>query len=103
MHKTTDVMKIFGDFWILRIVDILATDSLRFCELQRKLDDLNPGTLTAKLKLLESEGVISKAYFQVEENQTKISSHAYALTDKGKKSLEIIAAIYKFSSNGTLT
>ena len=53
-------IKLLGDYWTLRIIDSLESGELRFCELQRQIDNLNPVTLTARLKKLEDAELIDR-------------------------------------------
>ena len=85
-------LKLLGDYWTLRIVDTLRDGELRFCEIQRGADGINPVTLTSKLKKMEKAGLIER------KNRTldKISV-SYRLTSVGMKILPIIAEVNKFS------
>jgi DNA-binding HxlR family transcriptional regulator len=85
-------MKLLGDYWTLRIIDALREDNLRFCELQRRVDNLNPVTLTARLKKLEVGGLISRH----EDVEDKISVN-YALTRTGRHAVPVIDALDSFS------
>ncbi len=85
-------LKIFGDAWTLAIVMVLATTTRRFNELQRQLGNISPTTLTARLKKLESYGLITQEKQTVDQ-----LSVIYALTDKGKKMLPILESIENFS------
>src|SRR5436190_1917378 len=85
-------MKLLGDYWTLRIIDSLKVGEIRFCELQRSLDNVNPVTLTTRLKRLEKAGLIART----EETVDKISV-TYSLTDNGQKVLPVIKALDRFS------
>jgi DNA-binding HxlR family transcriptional regulator len=88
----TATMKLLGDYWTLRIIDALRDSEVRFCELQRILDNVNPVTLTTKLKRLEEAGLVART----EETLDKISV-AYSLTELGKDVLPVIKALDTFS------
>lgn len=88
-----DSLKLLGDYWTLRIVDALCGQELRFCELQRSLDNLNPVTLTAKLKKLESSQLVKRT----EESIDKISV-TYSLTALGNSVVPVVQAIKYFST-----
>jgi DNA-binding HxlR family transcriptional regulator len=103
MHKTHDItcestMKLLGDYWTLRIIDSLTSNELRFCELQRSLDNVNPVTLTKRLKTLEDARIISRT----EETRDKISV-TYCLTELGEEVLPIIKALDRFSAKAQTT
>lgn len=85
-------MKLLGDYWTLRIIDALKLGEVRFCELQRSLDNLNPVTLTSRLKKLEEARLITRS----EETVDKISV-CYSLTLLGEEVLPVIEALDKFS------
>lgn len=85
-------MKLLGDYWTLRIIDALGSESVRFCELQRRVDNLNPVTLTTRLKRLEEADMITR----VEDTIDKVSV-CYTLTTLGTKAIPIIAALDAFS------
>lgn len=86
-------MKLLGDFWTLRIIDTLQHGGLRYCELQRGVDNLNPVTLTARLKKLEDAGLVSRA----EDIEDKVSV-SYSLTDTGVSALPILRELDRFSA-----
>lgn len=86
-------LKLLGDFWTLRIIDALQYGGLRYCELQRHVDNLNPVTLTARLKKLEETGLVSRS----EDLEDKISV-SYSLTEIGTSALPILRELDKFSA-----
>lgn len=94
IHSTqtcTTTMKLIGDYWTLRIIDVLKNGEVRFCELQRHLDNVNPVTLTSKLKKLETTNIVKRS-----EEADKISV-SYSLTSLGKEALPVVRALYNFS------
>ena len=86
-------MKLLGDYWTLRIIDALQHGELRFCELQRSLGDLNPVTLTNRLKKLETSKLVQR--HEVDVNKVAVT---YALTDLGTESLAVVRALNRFSA-----
>lgn len=84
-------MKLLGDYWTLRIIDALQLGPLRYCEVQRATDNLNPVTLTARLKKLEDAGLVSRH----EEDEVAVS---YCLTPRGRDVLPVLKAIDTFAS-----
>jgi len=88
----TDTLKLLGDFWSLRIISALASDALRFNELQRTIDNCNPATLTERLKRLEEAGLLQRT----EESVDKISV-TYGLTKLGHMAMPIINAYNDFA------
>ena len=85
-------MRLLGDFWTLRILDALKIEEVRFCELQRILDNVNPVTLTKRLKTLEDARLVVRS----EETVDKISV-TYKLTELGQETIPIIKALNRFS------
>lgn len=88
----TQALWVLGDTHSLCIIYHLDGKSLRFCELQRALNGLNPTTLSNRLKKLEDEDIIARD----EETVDKISV-IYSLTKKGRDILPIIEDITKFA------
>ena len=85
-------MKLLGDYWTLRVIDTLKNGEARFCEIQRNLDNVNPVTLTTRLKTLEQARLIVRH----EETLDKISV-SYSLTNLGREVLPVIKALDRFS------
>lgn len=83
-------LKLLGDFWSLRIVDALSDGEMHFCTLQRAAGDVNPVTLTTRLKRLEESAIIERN----EESRTDVT---YRLTKLGLEILPVLAAINSFA------
>ncbi|PKL36282.1 transcriptional regulator [Candidatus Peregrinibacteria bacterium HGW-Peregrinibacteria-1] len=88
----TQGITLFGDAHTLLIISTLDNQEKRFCELQRDLGDLNPVTLTNRLKKLEKEGFLKRH----EETITRLSV-SYSLTPKAQKMIPIINSIKEYS------
>lgn len=86
-------VKLLGDYWSLRIIDALKYNEQRFCSIQRELDNINPATLTNRLKKLETARVIARS----EETVDKLSV-TYSLTKFGRDALDVVDAINAFSN-----
>ncbi|QQR52559.1 helix-turn-helix transcriptional regulator [bacterium] len=89
-------LKLLGDYWSLRIIDALGNTSLRYCQLQRALDNLNPVTLANRLKRLEEAGMILRSH----DAADKIAV-SYELTARGKQALPVIAEINRFAKQNS--
>lgn len=85
-------LKIFGDAWTLFIVNSLASGEKRFCELQREVGDLNPVTLTDRLKKLERLGFIKRRTETVDK-----LSVSYSLAKKGAGMIPVLRSIESFA------
>src|SRR5882757_10043327 len=93
--KTLDeAIEMIGDAHILCIIHNLNNKSMRFNELQRAINGLNPTTLSDRLKRLEKQTLVIRK----EETLDKVSV-VYELTDKGRATLPIINAIGKFAAD----
>lgn len=75
------VAQLLSDTWTMLIIRDLLRVDMRFSELEESLDGISSRTLTAKLKTLESEGVITK------------KGLLYSLTKQGAKLGVIIDAM----------
>jgi DNA-binding HxlR family transcriptional regulator len=88
-----EAMKLLGDFWTLRIVDAIRHDEVRFCEIERRLPAVNPATLSARLKKLEEQGLVSRTAETIDRQ-----SVCYSLTPRGFKILPVLESIKKFTN-----
>lgn len=88
-------LKLLGDFHILRIIDTLQDGPIRFCNVQRQLDNLNPVTLTDRLKKLEQAGIVDRQ----EDDESCVF---YSLTQTGRAALPVLDAINEFSSTAKI-
>ena len=91
-----EAMKLIGDFWTLRIVDAIQHDEVRFCEIERRIPDINPATLTARLKKLEEADVVDRRT----DAQAR-HSVSYALTERGAHILPILESIKAFTKSSS--
>lgn len=87
-------LKLLGDYHILRIIDALEAGPMRFCTVQRAVDNLNPVTLIDRLKKLEQAGIVERSEHSEDD---KISTY-YTLTDTGHKTLPVLNAIHSFAT-----
>ncbi|MEF2965727.1 helix-turn-helix domain-containing protein [Paenibacillus sp. M1] len=74
------VQKVLAGKWSLLILHFLSEETLRFNELQRKLDNLTHATLAKQLKALEKSGLIVRTEFA--QIPPKVE---YSLSDLGRK------------------
>lgn len=84
---------ILGDKWTPQLLRFFINETtVRFCELQELVGNINPRTLSARLHSLEKQGVIIK--------QSTASEHRcdYQLTAKGKALLPILRDMEVWSS-----
>jgi len=83
---------VLGDKWTPQLLRYFVNErTVRFCQLQDLVDGINPRTLSARLAMLENEGIIVK-------NPTSSPSRCeYSLTDKGYDLLPILRDMQKWS------
>lgn len=84
--------KLLGDAWTLLIIRNLSDGGQRFCALQRKLNNVNPVTLTTRLKKMEKLGLISRQTETIDKN-----SVCYSLTKKGDELLPILIGLESYA------
>lgn len=84
-------LKILGDFWTLRIIDELSDGStLRFNEIERRLEDVNTATLAKRLKEMQENQLV----IRIENSRSDVT---YTLTPLGREALPLLQAINHFS------
>src|SRR4029078_7889527 len=76
---------------LLVLRDLLLKGPLRFQQLEEGLDDVAPNTLSARLKSLESAGVIATRLYESHPPR-----YEYYLTDKGKALGPVLKALYNW-------
>ncbi len=88
-----EAARIVGQKWTLQIVHALMDhDVRRFCELQDALGGVNPSTLSARLKMLEEEGLVQRTQISA------ASPHvAYRLTPMGDQLSGVIRELTQWS------
>ena len=89
-----EAMKLIGDFWTLRLVDAIRNDEVRFCEIERRIPDINPATLTSRLKKLEEAKIVERRSGILDKQ-----SVTYSLTVRGSGIVPIVESIKSFTKN----
>jgi len=83
-------LDVVGERWSLLILrDLSRKGPLRFQTLAHGLPGLAPNTLSARLKLLEAQGVIATRLYEQHPPR-----YEYALTEKGKALVPVLKALY---------
>lgn len=86
-----------GDRWTLLIVrDLLRSKACRFQELQTSLEGITPSLLSARLKTLETAGLIDRRFYTSHPPRLE-----YFLTDRGQTLGPVLKSLYSFG--GTLS
>ena len=90
-----NAMKRVSSKWTTQIVyTVMENKVLRFKELEKKIEGINPKILISELKSLENHGIINrKVYAEVP------SRVEYSLTDKGKDLTQLYNEIILFGKN----
>jgi len=86
-----EAIRMFGDVPTLSILYFLAEGPKRFLELQR-LTSLNPVTLTARLKRLVEQQIVTRSTQEVDRQAV-----SYALDAAGEETVPILRAIEDFA------
>jgi DNA-binding HxlR family transcriptional regulator len=89
-----DVLDKVGDKWTTLIVCALATGPMRFGALSRAIPDISKRMLTQSLRMLERDGMISRAVFP-----TKPPSVEYRLTPLGQSMLEPLVQLVTWAED----
>jgi DNA-binding HxlR family transcriptional regulator len=89
-------LEMIGDRWTLLIVRDLLLGPLRFTDLERGLNEITPTRLTARLRLLESEGIVTRDSSQAGREVW------YGLTDAGRDLEPVIEALILWGMQHTL-
>jgi DNA-binding HxlR family transcriptional regulator len=85
-------LDIVGEKWTLLILrDFILHGARRFQDLQDSMTGIAPNTLSARLKLLEQEGILKRQSYSDFPPRFK-----YLLTDKGKDLGAVVKALYEW-------
>lgn len=85
-------LKILSDYWTLRVIDELSDGStLRFNELERRLEGVNTATLSKRLKDMQDGNLVHR----VERSRADVT---YSLTDLGNQAIPLLKAVNNFSN-----
>jgi DNA-binding HxlR family transcriptional regulator len=83
-------LDVIGEKWALLILrDLTRKGPLRFQDLERGLPGLAPNTLSARLKTLEAQGVITTRLYERHPPR-----YQYLLTGKGEALRPVLKALY---------
>jgi DNA-binding HxlR family transcriptional regulator len=89
-------LEVIGERWTLLIVRDLLLGPLRFTDLERGLNEITPTRLTARLRLLESEGIVTRDSSQPGRDVW------YSLTEAGHDLEPVIDALIVWGMAHTL-
>lgn len=83
-----EAVKLLGDKWILIILRDLADGARRFKGLEQSGEGISPSMLSARLRELEHEGLVTRTSYH--EIPPRVE---YALTPKGHDALTVVEAL----------
>jgi DNA-binding HxlR family transcriptional regulator len=92
-YNAKTVIGIIGNKWNLLIIWHLKDQTLRFTELQKKMYNINPKTITKHLRDLEENKIIKRVVYA--EVPPKVE---YSLTEAGIAFIPIIESILVWGS-----
>ncbi|WP_199243067.1 helix-turn-helix domain-containing protein [Vitiosangium sp. GDMCC 1.1324] len=89
-------MKLLGGAWTPSLVWCLSAEPRRFSELRADIPRISAKVLSARLRALEAEGVITRSVLP-----TSPPSVEYALTELGRELIPVIEAIVRVGTKLT--
>ena len=81
-------LEIVGDRWTLLAVRDLMSGTKRIQDLQASLPGIAPNILSARLKLMEEHGLVTRRFYSDHPPRAE-----YALTDRGRELGTIVGAL----------
>ncbi len=72
-------LDVLGDRWTMLLMRDLHDGHCRFADLLRSLDSISPNLLSARLKRLEEEGIVTRRLYSVHPPRAE-----YVLTEPGE-------------------
>jgi len=94
MEELGRALAVVGHKWTLLIVHDLLDGPRRFTEIERSLGGANPKMVTARLRELETAGLVSRTIYA--EVPPRVE---YALTDRGRELRPAIAALRRWGTH----
>ncbi len=87
-------LSLIGDKWKILILRDLISGTKRFSELKRSIGGVSQKVLTAQLRAMEQDGLVSRKVYA--EVPPKVE---YSLTDLGKSLKPILDAMWQWGEN----
>ena len=87
-------LSLIGDKWKILILRDLISGTKRFSELKRSIGGVSQKVLTAQLRAMEQDGLVSRKVYA--EVPPKVE---YSLTDLGKSLKPILDAMWQWVEN----
>jgi len=89
-----DVLDRLGDRWTVLVLHELATGTLRFSELRRRIADISPRMLAQTLRHLEQDGLVRREVFPTVPPRVD-----YTLTALGESFFERIEMLAQWAAD----
>jgi DNA-binding HxlR family transcriptional regulator len=86
--RARDLLGRIGDKWSLYVISRLGEQTLRFTDLKRRVDGISQRMLTATLRGLERDGIVSRTVYPVVPPRVD-----YALTPLGRTLLATVGTL----------
>lgn len=96
MTELANALDIVGHKWTLLIVEQLLAGPRRFTEIERALVHANPKMVTARLRELQSAGLVSRTVYA--EVPPRV---VYALSERGRELRPTIEALRRWGTRPT--
>jgi DNA-binding HxlR family transcriptional regulator len=82
-------LDVIGERWTILIVrDLLQQGPRKFQDFEQSLRGISPNTLSARLKVLEENGIVSRRFYEDHPPRAE-----YLLTDKGRELGPVLKAL----------
>ncbi len=90
--KAREILDRIGDKWSLSVIHSLGRETVRFMELRRDIPGISQRMLTATLRGLERDGIVSRTVYPVVPPRVD-----YALTELGQTLLATVCTLMSWS------
>jgi DNA-binding HxlR family transcriptional regulator len=94
----SEVLNRIGDKWSVYAIACLGGGTLEFYELRRQIDGISQQMLTATLRELERDGLVSRTMYPSYAGPPPVE---YALTPLGKSLLDVVGKLIAWSETHT--
>lgn len=92
-RRISEILSRVGDKWTVLVIIQLRESPLRFSEIKRRLGSISQKMLTATLRALERDGVLTRTVYPTVPPRVE-----YALTSLGRDLLEPVSAMANWAT-----
>jgi len=86
-------LDLLGERWTILVMRDLLRGTVRFSDLLVSLRGISPNLLAARLKLLESRGMVERRFYSDHPPRAE-----YRLTEKGREFGKVVRALYDWGT-----